>query len=199
MSFWDELKELLYKPVKQDSRNFEKLGQMWNIPYLEQEGNRNVDNPGRAVGKAAGAAASWYLGGLLGGTGAASNAGSAIGAGAGAGGSAAANIGAGALTASQSQILSSIAQDPNMWSGLLSQFGSNMGDERTQQMMKMGSGLLDGGQQQPQPMAPPPQQQQQQQEPLSMPYTNSLQGPPPGMTREEWERLKRQRGLLGGM
>lgn len=195
MSFWDELKELLYKPVKQDSRNLEKLGQAWNIPWLENEANRNVDNPGRAVGKAAGAAATWYLGGLLGGAGGAANAGSGVGAGAGALSNTAINMGTGAAT-TQAQLMKTIAQNPSMFSGLLS-IGANMNDPKSMQMAKMGMGLLDGGQQ-PQPMMAPPPRQQASPEPLPAPYGgNALEGPPPGMTWEEWMRRKQM--MMGRM
>ena len=60
------LKDLLYKPVEQDSRNMAKLGNALGWDYLEQEGKENVGNPGRAVGKAAAHAATWYLGSGLG-------------------------------------------------------------------------------------------------------------------------------------
>lgn len=248
MSFWDELKELLYKPVKQDSRNFEKLGQAWNIPWLEQEGNRNVDNPGRAVGKAAGAAATWWLGnGLLGGAaGAAGQAGTsaaeiaakqaaeeaakqaAMQAAMKGGEQAAIQIPQGFMNTMEAGMMdtgytpSSLfqaikntgqttplqqnllnfgkqqmanAQNGSMMNGLL----GNFGDNKSAQMMKMGSGLLDGGQQQ-QPMMAPPPRQQAPAEPLPSPYGpggNSMNGPPPGMTWEEW--MKRKQMMMGRM
>jgi hypothetical protein len=70
-------KDLLYKGsmIKEISQNAKHLGQMWNIPSLEQEGAKNEKNPGRAVGKAAAYTAGAYLGGLLGGAGAAGGAG----------------------------------------------------------------------------------------------------------------------------
>jgi hypothetical protein len=308
MSFWDELKELLYKPVKQDSRNLEKLGQAWNLPWLENEANRNVDNPGRAVGKAAATAATWWLGNYGGdyGLGAAgSTAGNAAGTAASAAASAAANAFPAALSSMPvSEIAKLAAQNPAMYEGLLQSVqaaapeigknsltmgrglldygkdafagaksgmnglldaGRNMaydtmvpgvgsqqaamlaeqtgpfgaeglaktmqaaskaegmnpmsrmwgeyggkalanysrgsGNKLADQMaQKMGGGLLDGGQQQPMPQQPPPRQQAPQ-GPLPTPYTNSLQGPPPGMSWEEWERLKRmnQQRLMGRM
>jgi hypothetical protein len=302
MSFWDELKELLYKPVKQDSRNLEKLGQAWNIPWLESEANRNVDNPGRAVGKAAATAATWYLGGLLGSGAGAAGQGAAV---AGNAANAAANALPAALSSMPiSEIAQLAAQSPELASTLMQSVqaaapeigknsltmgrglldygkdafagaksgmgglldaGRNMaydtmvpgvgsqqaamlaeqtgpfgaeglaktmqaaskaegmnpmsrmwgeyggkalanysrgsGNKLADQMaQKMGGGLLDGGQQQPMPQQPPPRQQAPQ-GPLPTPYTNSLQGPPPGMSWEEWERLKRmnQQRLMGRM
>jgi hypothetical protein len=224
---------------------------MWNIPWLEQEGNRNVDNPGRAVGKAATAAATWWLGnygaeGLLGtagqaGASAAQQAAqqaaeeaakqAAMQAAMQGGEQAAIQIPQGLMNTMEAGMMdtgytpSSLfqaikntgqttplqqnllnfgkqqmvnAQNGSMANGLL----SNMGDSKSAQMMKMGSGLMDPPQQQPMPMAPPPRQQAPQ-EPLPMPYgglMNSLDGPPPGMTLEEWEKMKRMRqGLLGRM
>lgn len=244
---WDEIKKLLYKPVKQDSRNLEKLGQKWNIPWLENEANRNVDNPGRAVGKAAGAAATWYLGGLLGGAGGA--AGQAAGTTAAevaaqqaaeeaakqaamqaamqGGEQAAIQVPQGLMNTMEAGMMdtgytpSSLfqaikntgqttplqqnllnfgkqqmvnAQNGSMMNGLL----GNMGDKRSTEMMKMGSGLLDGGQQQKPMMAPPPRQQASP-EPLPMPYGpggNSMNGPPPGMTYEEWMKRKMMMGRM---
>jgi hypothetical protein len=83
-------------------------------------------------------------------------------------------------------------------SGLL---GSKGGSAQGSQMaMKMGAGLLDGGQQPQAPMAPPPRQQVPQ-EPLSMPYQNrggpnSMDLPPPGMTMQEWLRRKQMMGRM---
>ena len=62
----DELKKPLYKIVKQDSRNTAWLGNALGWQGLEDEANKNVANPGRAVGKAAASAAAWYLGALAG-------------------------------------------------------------------------------------------------------------------------------------
>jgi len=56
-------KEPFYKVARQDSRNMAKIGNALGWDWLEQEGKRNTDNPGRAIGKAAQYAATWYLGG----------------------------------------------------------------------------------------------------------------------------------------
>jgi hypothetical protein len=61
------LKRLLYKTVKQDSRNMGDLGNKLGWDWLEQEGKQNVENPSRALRKSAITAASMYAGGLLGG------------------------------------------------------------------------------------------------------------------------------------
>jgi hypothetical protein len=291
MSFWDELKELLYKPVKQDSRNLEKLGQAWNIPWLENEANRNVDNPGRAVGKAAASAATWWLGHYGGDYGLGSAAGSAASGAAGVGAQAAVNaaVEAGKITAAEgariiaeqaameaakqgatqaatggikegllggwnslkdgigsmgdsaqgllyravpgagkeqtsmlaqqtgdfgayglgktmeaastAQGLSPLQQFAGQYGGkalgLLGGAGGNMADAKKAEMMKMGMGLLEPQQPQ-QPMPQPMPRQQAPQEPLPLPYTNSLQGPPPGMSMQEWEKLKRMK-MMGRM
>lgn len=57
----------LYRLVKQDSRNAAWLGNAIGWQGLEDEANRNVQNPGRALTKAAISAATWYLGGAAGG------------------------------------------------------------------------------------------------------------------------------------
>lgn len=63
---WDEIKKPLYKTTAEVSRSSAKLGNATGFDYLENEGKKNTDNPGRAIGKAAAAVASWYAGGLLG-------------------------------------------------------------------------------------------------------------------------------------
>lgn len=69
-------KKPFYAVAKQDSRNMAKLGNALGWDWLEQEGKKNVENPGRAVGKAATSALLWYLGGPAwgGGSGAAGSA-----------------------------------------------------------------------------------------------------------------------------
>lgn len=68
-------KRATYGMVKNDSDNMEGIGRAMGWDWLEQEGQRNQKNPGRALGKAAATAATFYAGGLLGaGGGAAGNA-----------------------------------------------------------------------------------------------------------------------------
>lgn len=62
-------KKPFYKVAEQDSKNVAKIGHLLGWEGLEEEGKRNADNPGRAIGKAAQYAATYYLGGLLGGAG----------------------------------------------------------------------------------------------------------------------------------
>src|SRR6185369_11349301 len=63
----DDLKNPLYKVTAEGSRGardvFNKLG--WQ--NFENEADRNVSNPGHAIGQAAKYTAMYYLGGLLGG------------------------------------------------------------------------------------------------------------------------------------
>lgn len=59
----DELKKPLYYLVKKDSEGMESIGRKLGWDWLVNEGQKNQQNPGRAVGKAAQAAATWYLGG----------------------------------------------------------------------------------------------------------------------------------------
>lgn len=95
-----QLKEPLYKFVKQDSRNAAWLGNALGIQALENEGKYNTKNPGHAVGKAAQTAALMYLGGALGG----GAAGDAV-------GGASAGIGAGAeMTAEEIAAQQAMAQ-----------------------------------------------------------------------------------------
>ena len=65
----DDIKDkgLLYRLVKQDSRNAAWLGNALGIDFLEQEGKYNTKNPGHAITKAGEYAALGYLGGLYGG------------------------------------------------------------------------------------------------------------------------------------
>ena len=76
--------------------------------------------------------------------------------------------------------------------GLLS--GGNKSDVMAK--MQMGMSLMQPEQpQQPMP-APPPRQAPQG--PLNMPYggsLNSMDMPPPGMSMEEWMRMKQMRGF----
>ena len=249
-----QAKDALYKLVKQDSRNAEWLGNALGWDYLEEEGKKNIGNPGRAVGKAAAAAATWYLGGLLG-------------SGAGAAGTAAGETAGAAAEMTAEQIAAQLAEQAaaetakqaaveaakqgasqipqgianTMETGLLesgytpssiaqaikntgettpmsqnllnygkqkvadAQSGSllnrvdaNANDPQSSQMMRMGQGLLSPEQPQPQRQAPP--QQQGPVEPLPNPYGNSLNsmhvnGPPPGMSWEEWLRRKQMMGM----
>jgi hypothetical protein len=110
VNLWERAKEDLYRLVKLDSRNATKIGKTLGSDYMEQEGKKNTENPGRGLGKGAAAAATWYLGGA--------GAGALGGAGAGAGGAAAgAAGGAAASTAAdlemqlaQQQIAQMLAQ-----------------------------------------------------------------------------------------
>jgi hypothetical protein len=69
MSWLDDLKKPLYWLVQQDSRAASELGRAFGWDYLRDEGKRNQENPGRAIGKAAASAAAWYLGGAAAGAG----------------------------------------------------------------------------------------------------------------------------------
>lgn len=60
-------KKPIYKVAEMDSKGFQKLGRVLGWEGLEEEGKRNADNPGRAIGKATQYALTYYLGGLLGG------------------------------------------------------------------------------------------------------------------------------------
>lgn len=85
----------------------------------------------------------------------------------------------------------------NTAGGLLSGGGAGVGSKGMSQQMMTRMGLDMMNPQQPQqPMMAPPPRQQSSLEPLQMPYGNSLLGPPPGMTREEWERRKRMKGMM---
>jgi hypothetical protein len=262
-----EGKDLLYKLVKQDSRNAANVGDAIGWDYLQEEGNRNVEDPSAALRKAAISAATWYLGGMAGA--------GAEGAAAGAAGSAAldAGITAGSeLTAQQlaamamsemtepalagaaqgvGQGLMSTAPDAlgqGLMSGgnnvmesaltdsgytpsslyqalknangangtplsqnmgnygkqlsmdaqngsLLNRMGSNLGDKKSLELMRMGSGMMSPPQQQP--MQAPPPQQPQQQGPLPTPYGDNRVGPgqssmqmdPRFLTEEQKRRL----------
>lgn len=85
-------------------------------------------------------------------------------------------------------------QGRNMMSGgMMNQASANMADPQKRQMVQMGMNMMNPQEpQQPMPMAPP--RQQAPQEPLPNPYGDSLMmdTPPPGMSPEEWERLKMQ-------
>jgi hypothetical protein len=106
VNLWDRAKEDLYRLVKLDSRNATKIGKTLGWDYMEQEGKKNTENPGRGLGKGAAAAATWYLGGA--------GAGALGGAGAGAGGAAAGAAGQVAADAemqlAQQQIAQMLAQ-----------------------------------------------------------------------------------------
>lgn len=131
-----DLKELIYKLVKQDSRNAAKLGNAIGWDYLEQEGNRNVQNPGRAVGKAAATAATWYLGGLMGGAGSA----------AGEGANAAGNVAGSAATDTASELAKQEALNSAQYAmqqGMLSSGGLMSGQAGMSGAME--SALTDSG------------------------------------------------------
>jgi len=167
-------KKATYGMVKQDSDNMEGIGRAIGWDWLEQEGQKNQKNPGRAVGKAAATAASFYGGGLLGAGGA------------GAGSAATNAAGNAALTSGTASANSVLAQElareaamqqlAQMPQGLgsamsLGNTGYSVGggfnqatggllsgaNDKQLQMGMKGVGLLEGGQEQQQrPAAPPP-------------------------------------------
>ena len=94
-SVWEEIKRPFYQIAAQDSRNLKQSFNRVGFDWGEKEADKNIDNPGRAIGKAATSAALWWLG-ANGAEAAAPAAGAA--AGAGAAGSAA---GTAALTAAE--------------------------------------------------------------------------------------------------
>jgi hypothetical protein len=60
-------KEPFYDKAERDSGILSDLGNKVGWDYLEEEGKRNKENPGRAIGKAMGYALAGYLGGAYGG------------------------------------------------------------------------------------------------------------------------------------
>lgn len=166
-------KKATYGMVKQDSDNMEGIGRAIGWDWLEQEGQKNQKNPGRAVGKAAATAASFYGGGLLGagGAGAGSAATNAAGNAALTSGTASANSVL-AQELAREAAMQQLAQMPqglgsamslgntgySVGGGLNQATGgllSGTNDKQLQMGMK-GLGMLDGGQEQQRPMAPPP-------------------------------------------
>jgi hypothetical protein len=161
-------KDLLYKGsmIKEVSQNAKHLGQMWNIPSLEEEGAKNEKNPGRAIGKAAAYTAGAYLGGLLGG--AAGAGGEAAGSSAAAAGDADMAAVQAGMTADQAAQLAAAQPGPGLLGNAYSSWASDspgagvvapgMQDAANMDTMLIHHGLLDSaGQDIPSTLARPTQ------------------------------------------
>lgn len=151
------LKNPLYWLVKQDSRAASELGRGLGWDYLRDEGKKNQENPGRAIGKAATVAATWYLGGLLGGAGGAGSggisasgnagvgagnaAGGLSGAGSGALGSGAASAGMAGLEGTMESALANTGYTPSSLLNAI-QNGPGSGQGMLETMGNYGKGLL---------------------------------------------------------
>lgn len=192
-----ELRDQLDRVTKEGSRQVADVGNKTGFDWLEQEGDKNTKNPGRAYTRAAAAMASYYAGGLLGGA-----ASGAAGGAAGAAGNVATTASEEATQQAMRQLLIEAAKDgadvgyvpevhgllqgtasnaPEVGSELSANSGSRVGAFAKNYAMKQGLNLL-MPQQQPQQPGP---KFQSQQGPLTMPYQDMT-----NLSEEQKQKLR---------
>lgn len=195
--------ELLTSQFTSQSELLEDVGAKWNIPILEEDAKLYQENPELGMGRASAIGLSIYAPyaaeGVWGAMAPAAYDAMVPAVGAEQAGMLAAQTGdfgayglGKTMEAANYATQSGLAQSMG---GLLSGGGAAGTNKQLQNLMvNQGMGLMNPQQEQAPPPNPP--RPPQKIEPLPDPYgTNSLSGPPPGMTREEWLRRK-QLGLI---